>query len=418
MTTTPPYLQNQPQGLPLNQYLAGQVAQPTLPEGATFTPQLLPTDTATLQNTGQLMDPNSPGIMMNGATPVNAPQVTAPGQINPVTGQAQTIDPNAPLGQINPATGQYTATQVGANAPQATAQQGTVSKEATVRGQLEQLYAEAQPGEVPTWAKGAVNQANDVMAARGLGGSTIGTTALALAIQQSALPIAAQDASTYFQMDLTNLSNRQQTEFENIRIKQQSMLSDAAADNAAKQFNAANASQTQQFMATLVSNIMTQNADRIQAISQFNAGVENQAAFTNMANQIQVEQFNAQQRAAIDTFNQQQAFARESFNSQAAFAIEQSNVLWRRNINTENTAAINAANQTNVQNAYNLSATAQNQLWQQWRDEASWLFQASENQLNRDYNVAAAANNRAYQSSQEGGNFTKAAGQFLSGLFF
>jgi hypothetical protein len=412
MTTTPA-----PQGLPLNQYLAGQVAQPTLPEGATFTPQLLPTDNATLAATGQLFDPNTPNVMMNQSTPVAAPQVNPAAQINPVTGQAQTVDANPALAQINPAAGQYNATQVGANAPQAVAQQGTVSNEATVRGQLEQLYNEAQPGMVPTWAKGAVNQANDVMAARGLGASTIGTTALALAIQQSALPIAAQDASTYFQMDLTNLSNRQQTEFENIRIKQQAMLSDAAADNASKQFNAANASQTQQFMSTLVSNIMTQNADRLQSMSQFNAGVENQAAFTNIANQIQVETFNAQQQAAIDTFNEQQAFARESFNSQAAFAIEQSNVLWRRSINTENTAAINAANQVNVQNAYNLSATAQNQLWQQWRDEASWLFQASENQLDRDYNMAVAANNRAYYNKQNEFNWGKAAGSFVSGLF-
>lgn len=403
------------QGIPLPQYIAGQIADPTLPAGATFTPALLPTDNAALQASGQLMDPNAPGVKLGPNTPVNTSSVGPAPTINTGTGTAQTVDPNDPLSKLTPNTGQYDATKVSANTPQAVAQQGTVNQNATVAGQLQKLYAESQPGMVPEWAKGAVANANDIMAARGLGASTIGVAAIASAIQQSALPIAAQDASTYFQMDMTNLSNRQQTEFENLRVKQQSLLSDQAADNAAKQFNALSKSQTEQFMATMVNNIMTQNADRIQAMSQFNVGQSNQAAFQNVANQIQIEQFNAQQQAAIDTFNEQQKAARETFNAQAAFAIEQSNVLWRRNINTENTAAINAANQTNVQNMYNLSATAQNQLWQQWRDEASWAFQASENEKNRQFNLSQSANQNYIP--KEGFNWGNAAGLLLSNVF-
>lgn len=401
------------QGVPLQQYIAGQIAEPTLPTGASFTPAVLPTDTATLQSTGQLMTTGAPGVTLGANAPVTAPVVAPAPTINTMNGTAQTVDPNAALNMLTPNTGQYDATKVGNTAPQATAQQGTVNTNATVAGQLQKLYSESQPGMIPEWAKGAVTNANEVLAARGLGASTIGAGAIAAAIQQSALPIAAQDASTYFQMDLTNLSNRQQTEFENLRIKQQSLLSDQAADNAAKQFNAASKSQTEQFMSTLVNNIMTQNADRMQAMSQFNVGQENQAAFQNVANSIQIEQFNAQQQAAIDTFNEQQKAARETFNAQAAFAIEQSNVLWRRNINTENTAAINAANQTNVQNMFNLSQTAQNQLWQQWRDEASWAFQSSENEKNRQYNLSQSANQNYIPNS--GFNWGSAAGA-LAGI--
>ena len=98
-----------------------------------------------------------------------------------------------------------------------------------------------------------------------------------------------------------------------------------------------------------------------------------------------------------------------------AFAVEQSNVLWRRNINTENTAAINAANQTNVQNMFNLSQTAQNQLWQQWRDEASWAFQSSENQKNREYNLSQSANQNYIP--KEGFNWGNAAGLVLQNIF-
>lgn len=402
------------QGIPLQQYISGQVAEPTMPTGATFTPTLLATDTATLQNTGQLMDPNTPGATLAPVAAIPTPQINAAQPIVTQQATAQQVNPADALAQVNPAASTYDATKVSADTPQATAQQGAVNPNATVREQLANLYAESQPGMTPSWAKGAVTAANDVLAARGLGASTIGAAAIAAAIQQSALPIAAQDASTYFQMDLTNLSNRQQTEFENLRVKQQSLLSDQAADNASKQFNAASTTQTQQFMATLVNNIATQNADRMQAMSQFNVGQTNQAAFQNVSNQIQVESFNAQQTAAIDQFNANQNLARDTFNAQAAFAIEQSNVLWRRNINTENTAAINAANQTNVQNLYNISATAQNQLWQQWRDEASWNFQASENEKNRQYNLAQSANQNYVPN--EGFNWGSAAGSLVQAL--
>lgn len=408
MTTT------QQQGLPLNQYIAGQIADPTLPTGAEFTPTLLPTDNDTLQNTGQLM--TGTGAMMQPTASVPTPQNVIAPTIAAAQGQGQVIDPNAPLTNFNAQTGQYQASQIGQNAVQGTAEQGAVSNQATVQGQLANLYAQSQPGMIPDWAKGAVTTANQISAARGIGASSIGVAAIASAIQQSALPIAAQDASTYFQMDMANLSNRQQMAFENLKNRQQALLSDQAAVNASRQFNASSESQVQQFMATMVSNIMTQNADRLQAMSQFNVGQENQVAAQNVSNQINVGQFNAQQEAAMEQFNAQQNFAREQFNANAAFAIEQSNVLWRRQINTENTAAINAANQTNVQNRYDLSATAQNQLWQQWRDEASWIFEASENERNRQFNLAMAANNREFYNPEAGSNWGSAVGSFVAGL--
>lgn len=401
--------EEQDTSVPLNEYMASNVANPTLPEGTLFTPQLL------TNSPDQEMNPNTPGLMMGPNNPVTAPAPVTADTVTPQMGTAATVDPNNALSQINPTTGQYDPTMTGGVGAHGLAAQGTVNASDTVQGQLKALYDSMIPGTTPAWARGAVMKANEYMAARGLGASTIGGAAIFAAVQGAALPIAAADASTYFQMDMTNLSNRQQTMLENLKNDQQALLSDQAADNAAKQFNASSTAQIQQFMATLVANIDTQNADRFQAMSQFNAGQTNQAAFQNIANQINIAQFNSQQQAAIDQFNAQQSFAREQFNSQAAFAIEQSNVLWRRNINTANTSATNAANQFNVQNLYNLSQTAQNQLWQQWRDEASWAFTASENAKNRDFNAAMAANNRQV-SGPEGFNWSKAAGAFISGL--
>ena len=43
----------------------------------------------------------------------------------------------------------------------------------------------------------------------------------------------------------------------------------------------------------------------------------------------------------------------------------------------------------------NLSNWALSSLWQQWRDEASWVNTASQNELNRNHNMAMAALERS-----------------------
>lgn len=416
MVATPP---TNSTSVPLDKYMASQVADPTLSTSQTFTPALLGSTDAALQSRGELMSTSDAGVTMAPATPLVAPAtqpvvapiqqtVSQPGQVNSTAVQNSADLSGASQG--------YTAAQTGNNTPQAAAQQGMVDPLATIQGQLTSLYAQTTMGQVPTWAAGAVTTANAQMAARGMGASSIGAAAITAAVQQSALPIAAQDASTYFQMDLTNLSNRQQTELANVQMQQQGMLSDQAAVNAANQFNASNYTQLQEFTSTLVSNIASQNADRFQAMSQFNAGQANTLAAQDVTNQMQVSEFSSTQRAAIDQFNASQQFARDQFNAQAAYAIDQSNVLWRRNLNTENTAAINAANQVNVQNAFNMSQTAQNNLWQHWRDTTAYAFSQSQNQAAMNFNAAMAANNQAFASPQTNFNWAQAAGSFATSL--
>lgn len=411
--------QNTPvQGLPLNHFLSANVANPILPANSGMTPILNDTSGQHLTDSGQLMNPAAPNIMVNPHVGQVAPNLSAPvPPVQAAQGQSAQADPNAALAPINPADGQYAAAVSDGIGVQGQAEQGQVNPTDTVQGQLANLYAASQPGMTPEWAQGAVRQAEEMLAARGLGESSIGGAAIAEAIQQSALPIAAQDASTYFQMNMANLSNRQQTTMENLKNRQQSFLSDQAAINASRQFNAANQSQIQQFMSTLISNIQTQNADRAQAMSQFNVGQENQIELQNAARSVEVQKFNAEQLNTINQFNSQARFARDQFNSQAAFAIQQSNVLWRRNLNLENTAAQNAANQFNAQNRFNMSQTAQDQLWQQWRDEASWVFQSAENQADRDFNAAMAANNGQYYQRDSSTNIAGLAGGFVRGLF-
>lgn len=343
-------------------------------------------------------------------------------------------------------------------AGQATAQQGEVDPRSTVQGQLAGLTQQLNDGTA-SWANPAMRNANDAMASRGLGNSSMAGAAVTTAAMEAALPIAAQDAKVFENMGqanlanrqqtelfnktnaqnitLANLSNRQQTALQNAQVlanmdmanlnnrqqaavvnaqaftaldlanlnnrqqslilnqqaDQQAMLSDQAAANASKQFNASSQQQNDQFFATMGANISQFNAAQQTAISQYNS-----------QNKTQTSQFNAGQSNAMKQFNAEMANQRDQFNKTMSLQIDQSNVSWRREVNTANTAAKNAANQINAQNMLNLSNTAMNNLWQQFRDEADYAFTAGENTLNRQHNLAMAAlqNANAKDMMQEG----------------
>jgi hypothetical protein len=313
-----------------------------------------------------------------------------------------------------------------------TAAQGTVSQpmvaaqeditalppEATVQGQLANISQAIQTSvdegkPLPAFAQGAKKIVDAAMQQRGLSASSIAAEALASGILQSSIPIAQADAQVYqqaifqnlsnrqqaavlnaqqyFQMDMQNLSNRQQTSLTNIQLRQQSMLSDQAASNAALQFNAQSQQQTDQFFSNLQTQINTNNATRTDAMNQYATSEKNKIEAQNAQNQIGVNEANAQRQAAINQFNSQLEDQRQRFNVENQRIVDQSNVTWRRSVNTANTAAINAANQTDAQNLLNISNFALSALWQQWRDEASWINTSSENAKDRAHNVAMAA---------------------------
>lgn len=402
--------------LPLPQQVAQNVNNPVLPNNAQAVPQMMHAQ---------------PGEMLTAPAPVNNQVIAAPQTVQaPVmqTAQANTntgqVDPNQALGYINPQAGQYQATTVSPNTPQAQAATGQVNPLATVQGQLSELYKQTTTGETPLWAQGAVNQANSAMAARGLGKSSIAAGAITAAVQQSALNIAAPDAASYFQMDMANLNNQQQTNLFNTQLKQQSLLSDQSALNAAAQFNASSASQVQQFQANLVGQIQMQNGSLRASLEQFNAGQENQMGVAGAQLTQQAGIFNVQQKASVDQFNSNLRYQADSFNAQMQNVVDQSNVAWRRQINTANTASINASNQLNVQNAFNMSQSSLNALWQNLRDNMQWAWQSSENQADRDAALGRIASNRdsqiAVNSNQFGLNtdllYQQAIGQVATSI--
>ena len=175
-----------------------------------------------------------------------------------------------------------------------------------------------------------------------------------------------QNAQAFLQMDMANLTNKQQKEVLEFQANNQRLFTQSASDNAARQFNATSENQVNQFYETLGATVLKQNADRKAAQEQFN-----------------VDQYNAQVR-----YNQKLEDARDKFNADMRLQIDQSNINWRRNINTINTAEQNNANKINAASILGLTTASQNNMWQQYRDEASWAWTTSENVDQRNFNLA------------------------------
>ena len=248
------------------------------------------------------------------------------------------------------------------------AQTDTVDAESTVQGQLENLMTQFEGGQVPAWAAGAIRTAENMLADRGMGASSMAGAAIVQAAMEAATPIAAADAQTYrrmqelnlnnrqqaevlnaqmtMQLDLANLNNEQQARVTNTSNRVQSLFRDQAAVNSAKQFNAASEQQNDQFFASLSNNA-----------AQFKAAQSNA-----------MERFNAGQKNAVSQFNSTLRNTREQFNQKNAILIDQANAVYRRNINTANTALQNAENEFNVRNMFNMTQTARANLLQEQRD--------------------------------------------------
>jgi len=212
---------------------------------------------------------------------------------------------------------------------------------------------------------------------------------------------AVQNAQNFMQMDMANLSNRQQTDMFKGQQIIQSLFTDQAAENAARQFNATSQSQTDQFFASLASTTAQFNATQANAQEQFNAGQTNTMGKFIAEVQNQRDQFNAQNRLVID----------------------QNNAQWRREIATADTVAINRANELNASSILDMSDSAYKNLWQYYSDSMEWAWNSAENeqerwnrlalqQMQNDTSIKLADMKSDYQSST---SFGKLIGTLFTG---
>ena len=205
---------------------------------------------------------------------------------------------------------------------------------------------------------------------------------------------AVQNAQNFLQMDMANLSNRQATTIFKAQQTIQSLFTDQAQENAARQFNATSQNQTDQFFANLKSQTSQFNASQANAQMQFNAGEVN----------------------AMAKFNKEIANQRDQFNANNQLAIAQSNAVWRREIATAETAAVNRANEINAAAVLDVSKTAYDNLWSYYSDTMEHAWKAADNQLDRMNNLAIAQLSAEATKAAAAAQASSAAGSALGGL--
>jgi len=186
------------------------------------------------------------------------------------------------------------------------------------------------------------------------------------------------NAQNFLQMDLANLNNRQQAAVLDAQMEQQTSLSNQAALNAAKQFNASSQNQVDQFMTGQANQIEQFNTSQANAMAQFNELETNKLTAINANNSLEANRLTAQLETQVSQFNAEIEFKRASWNTANEQAVAQANIEWKRQSNTIDTAAQNAANGVNAQMSYNLTMAEQNNLWQNLRDEAAYIRTAYE----------------------------------------
>ena len=200
-----------------------------------------------------------------------------------------------------------------------------------------------------------------------------------------------QNAQAFLGMDMANLNNEQQTRVLDAQMNQQVMLSNQAATNATRQFNATSENQTQQFMTGLAAQIEQANVAQANAMAQFNVQQENANNALRFQTEADFEKTRVALKTDLDKYNAQLSFNREQWNTQNAQAVEQSNIAWRRQANTINTAAANQVAMQNAMNAANLNSQALSFLWQELRDQADFDFRKYENEENRRVSIITTA---------------------------
>jgi hypothetical protein len=195
---------------------------------------------------------------------------------------------------------------------------------------------------------------------------------------------AVQNAGNFLQIDMANLTNEQQTGLFNAQAINQSLLTDQAATNAARQFNATSQNQVDQFMANLGNQVLQFNATQNNAQNQFNAGELN----------------------TLSRFNAEVANQRDQFNAQNQLAIAQNNAVWRREIATADTAAVNRANELNAKAVLDISNTQYDNLWNFYSDTMEWAWRSAEGEQDRNTELAKAnidADSRAKVAAENAG---------------
>ena len=316
-------------------------------------------------------------------------------------------------------------------------------EEALVSNQFDSLISGMENGEIPAWAKPAVEAVEANLARRGLSVSTVGRDALLNQIFRAALPIAQSNAQAIqqsvtqqrnieaqaaeadaqreqqvaldranksFGLDMAQFNADQQRELSNSKFlqtvsitnannEQRSILQEAVLMSQANVAEANFAQQAQiqnskNFLSMDLANLNAEQQSNILKAQQeqqrmlSNQAAENSARQFNATTDLQTQQFNANLASVIDRFNTQQN------NAVAQFNVTQQNAAAARDAQREaDVNRLNAQLETQIDqfnsnqefarnqwNAQNAAAVASSNV--QWRRQTNTANTAAQNAIN------------------------------------
>ncbi len=316
-------------------------------------------------------------------------------------------------------------------------------EEALVSTQLDTLLKGIEDGEIPTWARPAVSQVEQMLAQRGMSASTVGRDSLINAIIQSAMPMAqanaqaiqtsvsqqkgieAQEAeantarrqqtaltnaNNVFQMDMAQFSSDQQIALSNSKFlqtiglteasnEQQAVVQDALllsqANLTEADFNQKAQIQNAQAFLTMdmqnLNNKQQANVLKAQQNQQrilSNQAANNAASQFNAASENQTNQFMTNLSAQMNQYNASQQNAMSQFNATQANAASARDAQRQADVNKFNAQLSTQVEQFNSQqdfarnqwNAQNSAAVEASNV--QWRRQANTINTAAQNQIN------------------------------------
>ena len=295
---------------------------------------------------------------------------------------------------------------------------------ASVQDELAGLMQQFEGGDTPAWAAGSMRKASAMLAARGIGASSMAGQAVIQAAMEAALPIAQIDTANKQQMAMFKAEQRAKflgMEFDqsfqakvmnaakvseianmNFTAEQQIALENSRAANtmamenlrndqamimaeaaALSQLDMANLNNRQQAAVQNAQNFLQMdmaNLNNLQQTAMFKAQQIAQAIFTDQAadnaakqfnavNENQTNQFFANLSTQVSQFNASQANAMDQFNLNSTNALRQFNA--------------EQQNQREMFNAQNGLVVAQANA--QWRQNIATLNSATQNESNMQF---------------------------------
>jgi hypothetical protein len=259
------------------------------------------------------------------------------------------------LQELNDASTAKAATATFTQQLEAKAVKGEVSAASTVQFQLENLMNQFNDG-TPAWAAGALRKVNAVMAARGLGASSMASAAMIQATMESAIPIAQSDAATFQAMDMENLRNAQAVALANAAAAQNFELANLSNEQAVRIQNSMNNANLQlknlsneqeavlataQFKASLQgqeldisANVAIANAARYAAVNDINLSNRQQTSILRSTQNLEVEMANLSnsQQTALSNLQVKAAMMGQELTNEQQMAVLESTQLFEANM--------------------------------------------------------------------------------------